>query len=378
VPRTVVTPDEVISVPELFERAQRALERGDAEAAARDFDRVFALEPEGPWATRALLAGSEAQEARGSREDALARLERLSERFPEDRLAREARVRAVRLAAYLERFSRAGQIAEALLKETQPLRPIEAIVAHGGIALDKVERGDLDRAGFHVEKARALIEDNQLDIAGRIPRDLAQLYFALGEIRRLRAARITFQPLPPKFVELLEQRCRYVLDAQSAYSDAMRAYDAHWSAMAGYRVGELYQSLHEDLMAIPPPASADSEAKRQLFEGAMRLRFSILQEKALTMMDHTIRMAERTGEKSEWVARAREAKRRLEAGLVREKEALSRLPYTRDELQQALDTLGERVRAEKKMSDAAEPTPAKPERASPGRGPRGAPSRPSP
>ena len=84
------------------------------------------------------------------------------------------------------------------------------------------------------------------------------MYFALGELRRMRAERIHFVPVPENFGAALEQRCQLLLDSQSAYSDAMRAYDSHWSAMAGYRVGELYQKLHEELMQVPAPKAADT------------------------------------------------------------------------------------------------------------------------
>jgi hypothetical protein len=174
-----------------------------------------------------------------------------------------------------------------------------------------------------------------------LPRDLALVYFALGEVRRVRAERLNFRPVPPNFVAVLEQRCEFMLQAQSAYSDVMRAYDAHWSAMAGYRVGELYQRLHADLMQIPAPASAESVSKRQLFEGAMRLRYSILLSKGLAMMDHTLAMAERTGEASVWVSHTRRAKVELERAVRAEQAAIDQLPYRRDDLQRALDRLAD-------------------------------------
>jgi hypothetical protein len=148
--------------------------------------------------------------------------------------------------------------------------------------------------------------------------------------------------VPPNFAEVLEQRCQLLLDAQSAYSDAWRAHDAHWSTMAGFRVGELYQRLHEDLMRIPPPASADTPKKRQLFEGAMRLRYSILLKKALNLIEHTLAMAERTGEKSAWVEQTRNAQREIEAALRREDAAIAALPYTRAELEAGLAELASR------------------------------------
>jgi hypothetical protein len=119
----------------------------------------------------------------------------------------------------------------------------------------------------------------------------------------------------------------------------MRSYDAHWSAMAGYRVGQLYQQLHRDVMAIPPTAKSDTLKKKQLFEGAMRLRYRVLLEKGLKMMEGTVRLGQRTGEDSAWVHRAEEAHHDIELALEDEKRALSKLPYTEAELQEALDLL---------------------------------------
>ena len=125
----------------------------------------------------------------------------------------------------------------------------------------------------------------------------------------------------------------------------MRAYDAHWSAMAGYRVGELYQKLHAELMRIPPPAAATTKAKVELFEGAMRLRYSVLLQKGLTMMEHTLSMADHAGEHSIWVVRAAESKRLLEQGMQEEVAALNRIPYTRSQLETALADLAHRAAA---------------------------------
>jgi hypothetical protein len=163
--------------------------------------------------------------------------------------------------------------------------------------------------------------------------------FALGEVRRRRSEKITFNPMPPNFVEVLEQRCQALLDAQSAYTEAMRSYDAHWSAMAGYRVGQLYQQLHRDVMAIPPTGKADTLKKQQLFEGAMRLRYRVLLEKGLKMMDGTVRLGRRTGEDSAWIHRAEEAKHDIELAVEDEKRALAKMPFTEAELQDALDQL---------------------------------------
>jgi hypothetical protein len=272
-------------------------------------------------------------------------------------LTREALVRAVRLHCFLEQWARAGAAADLLLANRNELRPLERIVAHGGKALAVLHEGNLERATEHVDRGRAIILEERLDAAGTLPRDLAQLYFALGEIRRVLAERIRFQPLPRDFVAALEERCQLLLDAQSAYSDAMRAYDAHWSAMAGYRVGELYQRLHQDLMAIEPPPTADTVARRQLFEAAMRLRYSVLLDKALAMMQHTRQMATNTGEQSHWVRQAEASERAIEQAQRAERAALLRLPYTREQLERELERqaeLTQRQRPSQKNERAAD------------------------
>lgn len=350
VPRTVITPDSATSLPEMFAAAEAKAREGDLEGAAALFDRVVAHEPEGSLAAPALFGAGDAHDRLGHHQAAIERYRGVVEKHPGHDLARPAALRCVRLLAYVEDFAWAGRFADRLLEHKAELRPIEEVVAYGGKALALVAEGDDVRALSFIERGRDVIEQNQLDLAGRVPRDVAQLYYALGEVYRLRGERIRFVPAPKNLAVTLEQRCQLVLDAQRAYSDTWRAYDAHWSSMAGYRVGELYQRLHEDLMQLEPPAAADTKSRKDLYEAAMRLRFEVLLEKARGMMEHTLSMAEREGEKSSWVARAREAKARIEAAEQAEREALSRLPYTKQELQAVLDELGQKAKAKTKSN----------------------------
>jgi len=338
-PRTIITPDGAVDVADLYTRATERLSAGQALEAAKGFDRIVSVDPDGPYAPDSLYQAAIAHEEAGDREASLARFEQLVRRFPKHELAREALVRTLRLLCFLERWERAGLTAEVFFSRYTDPGPFESIVGLSAQALSRIAVGDTERATYYVEKGRNIIEERRLDAAGAIPRDLAQLYFALGEARRLRAEKIRFDPVPPNFAAVLEERCQLLLDAQSAYSDSMRAYDAHWSAMAGYRVGELYQALHRDLMSMPKPKAADTLARQQLFEGAMRLRYSVLLDKGLAMMEHTLSMSRRTGEKSAWVDRADEARRQLVQARKDEQDALDKLPYSRADLQGALDDL---------------------------------------
>jgi hypothetical protein len=99
-------------------------------------------------------------------------------------------------------------------------------------------------------------------------------------------------------------------------------------------------------MQIPVPKHASLE-QAQLFEAAMRLRYRILLEKGLQMMDGIVRLADRTGEGSYWIGRAREAKEALEQALSDEKTALGKTPYSEEELRTALGKLKEMTQQNK-------------------------------
>jgi hypothetical protein len=168
------------------------------------------------------------------------------------------------------------------------------------------------------------------------------MYFALGEIRKLHSEAIAFDPLPGDFPRAFESRAQLLLDAQGAYADVMRAEDAHWTARAGTRIGELYENLHRAVTSMPKPHGAEAKRLGPLFDGAMRLRYLILLQKGLDMLEHTVAMAERTGPHTPWAERARLARTRLLSQIGDENRAIDELPYSRQSLRQVLEELQRR------------------------------------
>ena len=344
VPRVVITPGDDTPLAELFAQADAKAVAGDLTGAAALFDRVAAREPNGELAPEALFRAAEAHDLSAEHEAAATRYRAVADRYPSHVRARAATLRSVRLLMHLEDWQWAGRYADRMLEHASDLAPIESVVAYGGKALSLVAVGDDLRASSFIERGRDVIERHSLDLAGKLPRDVAPLYYALGEVQRVRSERIGFTPTPPNFLMVLEQRCQLILDAQRAYSDTWRAYDAHWSTLAGYRLGEMYAKLHADLVAIPAPASADTDARRQLFDGAMRLRYSVLLEKARGMLEHTVTMAEREGERSASVADAKQALNEIRAAEEAEQAALGKLPYSRAVLEEVLADLQKKAR----------------------------------
>lgn len=333
----VITPKDDESSVELFEQARALLLGGKAPEAAALFDRL-ARSDDASIAPLAAFNAGVAFEQAGDREAALLRFQRAAELHPADDVGKWGALRAARLHAYLEQWSQLSARSDLLLDRAD-LTDIEKLEAYGAKALAIVEAGDPDAAEKFIAKGRDIIEALRLGEGGKLPLEVAQIHFAMGEVRRVKSEAIVFVPIPPNFAEALERRCQGLLDAQSAYSDAMRSYDAHWAAMSGYRVGELYQRLYRDVMSIPPPRTAGTTSDKRLFEGAMRLRYRILLEKGLKLMEHTVMVGDRTGETSAWIDRARAAKREIELALNEEKERLAKLPFSEKELQKALDDL---------------------------------------
>jgi hypothetical protein len=338
VPRIVVTPTTTLTLAELFADARAAADRRDFAGAASRFERVVALEPHGELAPEALFLAGEARGLLGDQAGALSRYEGVVERYPAHARAKDAATRCVRLLAYQEKWDWAGRFADRALERSAELTPLQLVIVYAGKALQSVSHEDDVRASSFVERGRAIVEREGLDLAGRLPSELAPLYFALGEISRQRSERVRLEPTV-RFPELLETRCQHILDAQRAYSDSWRAYDSYWSTLAGFRLAEMYEKLHREVMAMGQPPGADTDARRQLYEGGMRLRYSVLLEKARGMMEHTIAMAERTGERTPWVERARDTLHYIKAAEKAERASLERLPYSREELEQAFETI---------------------------------------
>ncbi len=343
----IVTPDEVVTEPELYARAERALVDQRWRDAARDYGTLIAADPDGPRVADCLFNLGLALEGCQERARARDAFLELSRRFPGSPKARVALVRAATLDAYLEDWHALEAIGDTLLAGDPD--DVERLVALGARGLGRIELGD-DRASSQdildgLELADRL-HYGQRDV---LPVAVAELHFALGELRRVRSERIQFASLPADFRDEdflgpLDERCAGLLQAQAAYALAVRSVDPHWAAMAGYRVGEMYRALHDDLMRVSPPASK-TEIKKKMFYAFMHVRYRVLLEKGLREIEQTIALGERIADSSAWIERARDAKVQMLAVLDDERAQIAAMPFTEAEVQEALNLLQKKTRA---------------------------------
>jgi len=338
----IVTATDVTTEAELARRAERALVEQRWQEAADDYRTLFLADPSGEHASDYLFDLGLALEGLQDRAKARDTFLDLVRRFPEGSRAREALVRAASLDAYLEEWSALAEIGDTLLAR-RDLDDIDRLVALGARGLARVELGEDMRASADIHEGLDLADQLHYGARDVLPVAVAQLRFALGELRRIRSERIVFDPLPPDFLDKLEERCGGLLEAQEAYAMAVRSIDPHWAAMAGYRVGAMYSALHRDIMQIPPPPTSKTQKQKEIFYAFMHIRYRVLLEKGLRELEQTIALGERTSDSSPWIQRAREAKQEMDIALADEKALIERMPFTEEEVKTALDLLKKKV-----------------------------------
>ncbi|HLK40192.1 MAG TPA: hypothetical protein VKU41_25730 [Polyangiaceae bacterium] len=341
----IVTADEVATEAELAERGERALMEQRWQDAATAYDTLFRADPSSPRAAEYEFDLGLALEGMQERAKARDAFLDLSRRFPEGPKARAALVRAATLDAFLEDWTALGAIGEALLARPD-LEDVDRIVALGSRGLARVESGDDMAASTDIHDGLDLADQRHYGERDVLPVAVAQLRFALGELRRVRSERIRFDPLPADFLDKLEERCAGLLEAQTAYAQAVRSIDPHWAAMSGYRVGEMYRVLHRDLVRIPPPPTSKTERQKQIFFAFMHVRYRVLLEKGLREMEQTLALGERTSDSSSWIDRARAAKDEMQVALDDERAQLEKMPFTEAEVKKALELLQKKTLAQ--------------------------------
>lgn len=353
-PTQIISQNAAGSAKELYERGEALLAKQRFREAADQFATLLAsnekdAEPYLPQATFDLGVSREGFDARA---EARTSYEDVIRKFPSSSFAKPALVRILTIDAYLEDWPALFDAANRLLARTDA-DDVDRMTAFGARGLAEVEQGDDVKAGRDVEDGLEIVDRLHFGEGGRLPAPAAQLRFAQGEVRRVRSEKIQFVPadvpeamaVQADFLAKMNARCEGLMDAQHAYGDAMRSVDAHWIAMSGFRVGEMYRKLHHDLMVIPPTLLAKSDKQKQIFFAIMHVRYRVLLEKGRDMMDRTISVADAGLDSSDWIARARQLRADIDLALEEEKATIASFPFSEDEVKKAIEIL--RDKAEK-------------------------------
>jgi tetratricopeptide (TPR) repeat protein len=358
-PTNVVATNQIIgtraegTAKELLARGEHALLAQRWQEAVDAFEAALAGDPASANDPQVLYDLALAYEGLGDREKARARYREVVRRFPRDPNARNALVREVSLDAYLEDWTALGEAGDAILAQ-KDIDAAERMLGLGARGLARIQSGDDITATRAIQQGLELMDETRYGSTGQLPVAAAMIKYANGELRKFRSEKISLNPPGPDFVQKLEMRCSFLLEAQTSYSDAIRASDPQWAAMSGYRVGEMYRTLHHDLMLIPPNDKAKTEHDKQLFYGIMHVRYRVLLEKGMEMMKRTLALGDKTGTGSAWMKRAETLRVEMDKALEDERAVIAKFPFTEEELEKALELM--KKKAADDLAKASAPT----------------------
>jgi tetratricopeptide (TPR) repeat protein len=295
--------------------AERLLELGNEQFDQQAYDRAVTIYrrlvdefPQSEHVPAALYNLGLAFEKLVEWEEAAAAFQRVVDEHPDAPSRRDAYFRLAFAGSKLERWP---AVVDAFwgVRQGYSLDVMDELEARVGMAVGLVmqedyltaEREFLRALRFHEEQAKERY----------LPADyfVGQSRFYLGEIyARWFEAKALSEPLEDEgsWVELmgaeLEEKCRLLLRAQSNFIRTIRVGHTGWATAAGYRIGSLYEVLYDQLLDVPVPTSL-SESAREVYREELRKRVSVLVVKAIRVYEMSLEMAERVGEKNDWVQR---------------------------------------------------------------------------
>lgn len=185
---------------------------------------------------------------------------------------------------------------------------LEAMVGRG-IALQ--EAGDPASAEVAYSAALRFAETAERDVPLVNKGPLAEAAFRMGVIAEDRYREIALQFPVEVLRARLEQKCAELLRAQQRFTRAIRFGDAHTVAAAGFKIGNLYESLYDEILALEAPDSL-TEDQREVYFEEVRDRIKVLVEKALRVYEKALLVGRSAPTAEDWNGRLRAAIRRLE------------------------------------------------------------------
>lgn len=300
---------------ELFAMGTAHFAAGEFEKSARAFGRLADVYPESENAASAAYNAGLALERLERFEDAGNRFAAVADARTGQNDALFAAFHLANCLYQLEDYARAEAILRQMTdrKDLARAERLQALVQHA-VCLVELGRREEAEAGLRHALGFWRAHRNEEAFDDYFP---AQAQFFLGEIHRLRFEEIELDPSvgEARLAEALEHKCQLLLSAQGHYLRTIRMSQSHWSTSAGFRVGALYETLYDEMMAAKLPEGLDEE-EATVYREELKKKIRILVTKALPIYEQTLAAAERTGTNTPFVDKARQSLERLKRILM--------------------------------------------------------------
>jgi tetratricopeptide (TPR) repeat protein len=305
---------EAVDAASLFERAGAEFAAKQFAAASADFDRVARDYAQSRYVVPSLYNAGLALEAEGDLAAAVARYRGITIEHPDDKDVLDAWFRLGKVHVDAKNFAAAAETWSQVLarKDLTLADRLEAMARRGFaqfslrdyVAAERSFREQL--AFYHAHETEERLDSDFF---------LGMSAYYLGEV-----AHEQYRALPVRLPEKqmakdLEAKARILLVAQQRFIDAMRVQNPEWATAAGFQIGALYREFYDDLVGAPVPSQLAGEA-REIYRDEVRKQVKTLLQKAISVHEKNVLMAERLGERNEWVKRSNEQMEQLRKLLV--------------------------------------------------------------
>ncbi|MEO0592068.1 MAG: hypothetical protein AAFZ38_00690 [Myxococcota bacterium] len=315
------TPDPTLELesydaPSLFHLAGESDRRGDADRALELYRRMREEFPTDPLVIAARFNAGLIHENHERYELALREYDAILAREapgsePDRQTWLDAHFRVAACHIKREAWWRAVAVFETVgeLDDLPDRDRLEALVGKG-IALESA--GDREAAMLSFSHAlgffRLVSRRRRFDDRGFA----AEAAFRSGEIAHTYFDEVQLRYPLHVLKQSLDEKCRLLLLAQNHYLQAIRYGDTHSVAVAGHRIGNLYEDLYESMIALEVPADVDA-SQVDVYREEVRNRVAVLVEKAIRVYEKALLAGRRTASAASWVEQTEAALARLRA-----------------------------------------------------------------
>jgi tetratricopeptide (TPR) repeat protein len=291
----------------LFDAGTRAFQAGELEKAALHFDRLWQSFPASAERLPALWNAALADERLGRFSEALERFSR----YLADKDEVDGQFHAALCEYKLGKLDEAARRLEKLAARPglSLQRKGEALIQQGVCRIEGGQRAE----GERLLRASLQIFEKEIVDEGVDPSLPAQAEFWLGEAYRGYVRDLKLDPVAMDEKQLgdaLESKAEFLLSAQGHYLRSIRKGDGEWATAAGFRIGELYEEFHDELVGAPLPRGL-TEEQRGLYQEELGKKVRNLISKAIRIYEQTLSTAQRVGAKNSYVERTEQALERL-------------------------------------------------------------------
>ncbi len=311
---------EVLEPEVLFREGGAAFAAGDYETAARKYGLVVTHFPDSRWGTVSRYNAGLALEKARRWAEAIPHFTQVAALTAGSKDAHDALFRLASCHEALEDWRAAdAALSRVLAPEFEGIVAIDRLEALARRGRARQLRGDLALAERDYLAALELYRHNLANRAFSSNAYVSLAQFQIGEIYRALFQAIQFRLPLERMARDLEDKANYFLKAQHAYLKAVRMHHPEYAMAAGYRLGAIFESFYDDMMAaeVPDDLSKDELA---VYYDELRRKVKPLLTKAIDIYERNIRLGERFGQTDEWVRKTQASLSRLK-DLLRQESA---------------------------------------------------------